>query len=295
MPFLLLRGTLHIVGKNKQGKPTGFQPDGDSIHFKPKKKSRLDDLPRRKRPYRLSGIGSVNLRFEGIDAPELHYLGWRQPAPLAEQARDFLLEQIGVTNVQYKENGVTVDPPADDGQKGFILSRELEVNGRPVSFVFVGAPPNDDGKWIHLTPSMLENSLNYKLLKQGCAYPLFYDSLYADLRQKMTAAARDAQSNGHGIWQAPPTQPVRLTVNDEARQISPTIFPKLFRRLRDYFAADNTGLSGLAAWMDEKGENDEVWQLPEWNRTHLDNVVKIQGNKIALERDPINLVFVSRK
>jgi len=294
MPFLLIRGTFHLVGKNKKGKPTGFQPDGDSIHFKPKKKSRLDELPRRKNPYRLSGIGSVNLRFEGIDTPELHYLGWRQPAPLAEQARDFLLEQIRVTNVQYKENGVTVDPPVHDGQQGFILSKELDVHGRPVSFVFVGAP-DDDGEWIHLTPSMTGKSLNYKLLKQGYAYPLFYDSLYADLRQVMTAAAKEAQRNRRGIWQTRPTEAVRLKVNDVAHQISPTIYPKLFRRLRDYFAAENAGLSGLAAWMNEKGENDEVWQLPEWNRTHFDNVLKIQGNKIALQRDPLNLVFVSRK
>ena len=86
MPFIVIRGTFRLEGINKKGQPTGFQPDGDSIQFKPDKVSLLDRLKRRERPYNLSGIKSVNLRFEGIDAAELHYQAARQPAPFAEDA-----------------------------------------------------------------------------------------------------------------------------------------------------------------------------------------------------------------
>lgn len=294
MPFLVIRGTFHVVGKNKKGQTTGFQPDGDSIQFRPRKTARLDQLKRRKRPYRLSGIKSVNLRFEGIDASELHYQGWRQPAPLAESARDFLLQEIGITKLHYRANGVTVVPPAEDGQDGFILAKELEANGRPVSFVFCGDPPDDDGAEVTLTRALLRRSLNYRLLQRGWAYPLYYDSLYAELREEMTAAARTAAQARAGVWQTAPTTPVRLAIDAKRKHISPTVYPKLFRRLRDYFADGNSGLNKFAAWMESRGENDEVWQLPQWNRTHFDNVLVLQGGKIALERSPADLVFVSR-
>ena len=47
--------------------------------------------------------------------------------------------------------------------------------------------------------------------------------------------------------------------------------------------------------MEEKSENDELWTLPEWNRTHFDNVLKIQGATIKLNKAPGEMVFVSKK
>ncbi len=37
-----------------------------------------------------------------------------------------------------------------------------------------------------------------------------------------------------------------------------TVYPKLFRRLADYFRDGNTGLADLPDWMAQQGENDEV-------------------------------------
>lgn len=47
--------------------------------------------------------------------------------------------------------------------------------------------------------------------------------------------------------------------------------------------------------MTAKSEDDEVWTLPEWNRTYFDNVLDIQGGMIKLMKSPEQLVFVSRK
>ncbi len=63
-----------------------------------------------------------------------------------------------------------------------------------------------------------------------------------------------------------------------------------FRVIRGTFR----GLGKLVQWMNEKHENDEVWTLPEMNRTHFDNVVEVVGGQIRLTRQPVDLVFVSR-
>jgi hypothetical protein len=31
MPFVLIQGTFHLVGRTQAGNPTGFEPDGDSV------------------------------------------------------------------------------------------------------------------------------------------------------------------------------------------------------------------------------------------------------------------------
>jgi hypothetical protein len=70
-----------------------------------------------------------------------------QPRPLADQARDFLTGELGLNPVAYRPpRNLQVQPPAArDAAPGYILSRSLEVNGRPVAFAFAGAPPSPDG------------------------------------------------------------------------------------------------------------------------------------------------------
>jgi hypothetical protein len=73
------RGTFHLVGRTQAGNPTGFQPDGDSIQFKPTNPQLLNQLDQPGRPYRLTSIGSTQLRLEAIDALELHFDRTDQP------------------------------------------------------------------------------------------------------------------------------------------------------------------------------------------------------------------------
>ena len=157
MPFTCIQGTFHLVGHDKNGKPTGFEPDGDSIHFKPKKIALLDGLTQLGVKYKPSAIGSVNLRMEGIDALEIHYTPsfkgakrTHQPRPLADYERDALTGLLGMNPVPYKQPlGTTVAPPVPvDGVPGYILSRSLDVHGRPVSFLYKGAAPFTDGKQV---------------------------------------------------------------------------------------------------------------------------------------------------
>jgi hypothetical protein len=128
MPFILIHGTFHLVGRTQAGNPTGFEPDGDSIQFQPANPALLDQLDQPARPYRLSSIGSTQLRLEAIDALELHFDSTHQPRPLADQARDFLTGKLGLDPVPYRPPKLLqVKPPVlKDATPGFILSRSLE-------------------------------------------------------------------------------------------------------------------------------------------------------------------------
>ncbi len=80
VPFLLaMHGDLVIHGK---------RPDGDSMRFIPADPSQLDRLERADR-IDVSQDGSVQLRFEAIDAPETHYGTLAQPP--GDAARDQLV------------------------------------------------------------------------------------------------------------------------------------------------------------------------------------------------------------
>ena len=59
MSFLLIKGTFHLVDRNAAGKETGFQPDGDSMQFKPDDPGLLGQLTVLAQPVRLTLIGST--------------------------------------------------------------------------------------------------------------------------------------------------------------------------------------------------------------------------------------------
>ena len=59
MPFILIQGTFHLVGQTQAGNPTGFEPDGDSIQFKPANPQLLDRLDSA-RPARPAHLDRVN-------------------------------------------------------------------------------------------------------------------------------------------------------------------------------------------------------------------------------------------
>lgn len=306
MPFIVIRGTFHLLGQSGAGNPTGFEPDGDSMQFKPNDPGLLSKLTRLSQPFRLTKIGSVQLRFEGIDALELHYNpthgGSRthQPRPLADESRDFLTKELGLDPVTYAPpDSLRVQPPAtNDGVSGYILSRSLEAHGRPVSFVFSGNPPAADGHEIKLTATLLKRSFNFKSILNGFSYPLFYDTLFKDLREVLATAAQEARKNKRGLWAKDKSQTGLKIITQSDLETKGVTFPKLFRRLTDYIAEGNVGLSDFVPFL--KAKREQVQDLdpnsPTFtNFTHFDNVVRVKSGKVALKQFPETLVFVSEK
>jgi endonuclease YncB( thermonuclease family) len=233
MPFTVIQGGFHLVGRTSAGKDTGFEPDGDSMQFKPDDPELLDRLQRNGSTYRLTSIGSTQLRFEGIDALELHFEGSHQPRPLADTARDFLTGRLGLNPVPYKPpDGLSVLPPVQrDATRGFILSRALEAHGRPVAFVFDGEPPQPDGSELVLKPALMRKSVNFKPMGAGHAYPLYYDTPFVDLRDAFTKAAATARNKGLGIWASDRSASGIPISDQETLERDAVVFPKLFRRV----------------------------------------------------------------
>ena len=295
MPFIVITGTYHLVGRTASGGPSGFQPDGDSIQFKPGDPTLLDRLQRIGRPHRLTSIGSTQLRFEGIDALELHFQGSHQPRPLADDARDFLTGELALNPVPYEPpENMRVQPPVpQDAATGYILSRSLEANGRPVAFAFAGDPPAPDGSELFLDVPLLEGSLNFRSVENGHAYPLSYDTLFSDLRSAFARATSSARGGAQNLW-ADDLSQTGVTVTSQADlEQSGVIFPKLFRRLTEYLAQGHADLSGFLPMLEESQE--QVFDLTTSNFTHYDDVLEVNGNAVRMTRLPEELVFVSAK
>jgi endonuclease YncB( thermonuclease family) len=306
MPFFVIQGTFRLLDRTKTGNLTGFEPDGDSMQFKAKNPAVLDRLTRVSLPVRLTAIGSVQLRFEGIDALELHFRppeggsNVHQPRPLADDSRDFLTKELGLDPVQYSPpKDLRVQPPSPhDGAPGFILARSLEVHGRPVSFVFAGTAPARDGAQIRLNASLLKRSLNYKSVLRGFAYPLFYDTLFKDLREALTDATREARKNRRGLWARDGSQRGVRATGPEELEVTGVTFPKLFRRLVEYFAGSTGGVGKFLSF--PKLHKEQVQDMdpdsPQFtNFTHFDNMIRVKDKKVSLRQMPETLVFVSEK
>jgi hypothetical protein len=295
MPFIVISGTFHLVGRTRAGNPSGFEPDGDSIQFKPADPTLLDRLTKVGRPYRLTSIGSTQLRFEGIDALELHFDATHQPRPLADHGRDFLTGELEMNPVPYRPPGNTqVQPPVPkDATPGYILARSLEVNGRPVAFAFEGEPPSPDGSEIFLRAPLLEQSLNFHSLANGHAYPLFYDTLFSDLRSALAQTSSSAREAELGLWETDRSDSGLAVTSQADLEQNGVIFPKLFRRLSDYLDRRPGGLAGFLEWLAETQE--QVLDLTTNNFTHFDDVLEVQGNEVSLTLRPEDMVFVSAK
>src|SRR3954449_7445947 len=235
VPFLrVLRGKLVVVGKS---------PDGDSIRFVPDRPALLDDLYRGDRVRTSNVDGSVQLRLEGIDAPETHY--GRDAQPRGDVARDWLLEQVGFDSVVFGQSG-TVQSAAPDSRPAVVLSKGVDPNGRPIAYVLVDDGDGlRDGDWADVPGPLLDRTLNAHSLADGLSYLTLYTSTPATHRTRLRRVAQDARDGAKGVWAADETALFELV--DQA-SISPPdgvlILPKLFRRCTDYLKDRGDGFRG---------------------------------------------------
>ena len=295
MPFITITGSFHLVGRTPAGNPSGFEPDGDSMQFKSDQPALLDRLEQVGRPYKLTSIGSTQLRFEGVDALELHFAGSHQPRPLADDARDYLTGRLALNPVPYRPpEHVRVQPPVSrDATRGYILARALEANGRPVAFAFTGDAPGADGGELFLKPPLLRTSLNFRSVQNGHAYPLFYDTLFADLRSTLASAARSARKARKGLWPSDRSRTGVAATSQAVLERDGVLFPKLFRRLTTFLAENDRPLSEFPGFLAETRE--QLLDLDSGNFTHFDNIVSIERGRVSLKLDPEGIVFVSAK
>ena len=277
----------------------GYEPDGDSVRFI------ADDLDLYQHLYRHYRIkpskrdGSVQLRFEGVDATELHYGSAAQP--LGKEASDNLLSWMGFENIEYKSDRSTMVESANpDFIRGAILSQAAEANGRPVSYILLDADIPKGGDWIKVDVNLLKKTLNFRLLDTGMAYYTVYTSMPNKHRQFFREVAMSARNHKKGVWDIDTTSEFKL---DDQESIGPggqCILPKLFRRCTDYLKDVEKGFKGnLADWLiwisesKSRNENDIVlinnsFEVP------LSELLDQRNSTIAFKADVLDIAFVEK-
>jgi hypothetical protein len=351
MKYTLIKGNYLVVGQS---------PDGDSVKFKatnPALWARIDTENRAIFDQKLAETGGiVMLRLQGVDALETHFsappiqtptdlvtltsatlvapaaLSAKQPAALAQLAAERLLAHIGITTVKWRRsgratyvseityNGAVIKTSLQDNIPGYIVTGDVEQNGRPLSWVFAGNTSIDDGAEIttEQLASIAEQSANYQLLRQGVIYPLYFMTLAGKLREKLSKAVRESQSNAKrkplatgaiasNLWHVDAsTQGCTLTtlsvITDEK-----TVFPSMFRRIikhqhrlnmESYWAGLRANAASISVpAFDFRGffdnANPYVFVISDQDFLRLADVVETKGNTFKMLKAPHDLVFLS--
>ncbi|MFQ4145991.1 thermonuclease family protein [Chlorogloeopsis sp. ULAP02] len=264
MPFLLIRGTFE---------PTSGVPDGDSVRFQAEDDTLFDKLEGR---IEFKSGGQVQLRYEGIDALEKAAI-----QPFSSNATKRNIELLG---------------GEQSGLPGYILSSHADGNGRPVCFVFTGDPPDWDntGRGDELQADLLRQSINYNLLQEGHAYPMFYDTLYKELRDEMVAATEEARAANREIWSSDrSTDGFEVDVPPDLSALPP-IFPKLWRRLQSFYQRRSNRNKGLEAFIRELSRGkDRLFTIPDQRWIKFSTALQVDGNNIKMLYKPEEMVFES--
>ena len=198
-----------------------------------------------------------------------------------------LLVQLKISDVQWNDNNTKVIN-AKDGTKGYIITKVVEKNGRPVSFVFSGEPPAKDGSDFFLDVGILKTSVNSHMLEKGLAYPTYYTGLYNDLRSYLSALVMQAKKSKLGLWQKDQTNSGFSLISLKTITDDVVILPKLFRRLVAFLGTGQS-VDGFIEYM--KTLNEKVFIIDKVHFTHFDNIIEVNGNSIKMVEVPENLIF----
>lgn len=264
MAFKLIKGTFQLdVG----------MPDGDSVRFLADNDLFFDGI--KGPPVEFKSGGTVQLRYEGIDSLEKAAI-----QPLAGDARDKNFELL-------RENG---DKFAND-PRGFILTYSTDQNRRPVAFAFSGNIDEADGSDIFLDGTLVRRSINYKLVATGCAYTMFYQTLFAEIRAALIEAYTLAKNDKLGIHRTDATTSGFDFLDRDSLAVIPPIFPKLWRRLEE-FSRRNRDISEFKSFLQTKVKDKLHTTVDNRHFISFDNVVEVSGNRIKLLYEPTEMVFV---
>lgn len=270
MPFKLIKGEFV---------PEAGRPDGDSMRFRPDDPSPLFQLQRRGRAPRINPQnGTIQLRFEGIDTMES-----RAAAPFSSDATTSNLELCGVAD------GTGTAP-------GYILTNQIGPNGRPISFIYAGDTSEQDGEDVFLDVDRMKESVNFQQLTTGHAYPLFYDTLFFDLRNSMAAETASARTAGNNVWAADETNTGATYSGQDSLETMPPLFPKLWRRLETYSRnRDVLDPNSLNEFMDyiRSLREERVVIVSQMRTTGFDDVIEVDRDTIKMSVLPEDLIVVS--
>jgi endonuclease YncB( thermonuclease family) len=287
--YKAIPGNFVIIGK---------EPDGDSVRFIADEFDLFEDIYRsyRLKPSRTDN--SVQLRFEAVDTPELHY--GKDAQPLGDTARDAMLKQLGFSGIKY--NGDVVSDSKPDRLHGVILSKGVDTNGRPIVYVLNQADADDLNlsEWNLVDEKLLEKTINKYLLEQGIAYYTVYTSTPSSHRNFLRNITKKARSEKRGVWKIDDTNNFILETQEDIGANGSLVLPKLFRRCTDYLKAEAKGFNGeLTDWLNanssgSRRENDLVLLESSGIEVPFSSLIKQLNRRISLTADLLDLTFLEK-
>lgn len=279
--FVWITGELVVVG---------YSPDGDSVRFVPTDIATVRRLSGAERLEPDPDDGSLQLRLDAVDAPELRFQGESQP--LAEPARDQLLALVGFTAVTYDEGeDGTVATATPARVPAAVAASLVEANGRPVAVLFTGAGVGGrtDGDVVELPDEEVARSVNAELARTGAAYLTVYNTTPPSVRALFTELCRTARDQRSGVWAADRSAGFTVTDQSSVGPEGQLVLPKLFRRVTTWLAADTTRT--LPQWLAEGSDENDPVQVAGRDTT-LSAILTQEGDTIALTVDLLDLLFL---
>jgi endonuclease YncB( thermonuclease family) len=275
----------------------GPQPDGDTISFLPDNDDLVQDLPRfSNRSAERKHLGTYNVRFEGIDALETHYLNRHQNLEFGEAARGEMLKLMGFGRVEFWPNQRNnVRSAEHHPMRGHLIANGIESNGRVLGLVYPGEAGGElvDGERVFVDEARLEASVNAALVRKGLAYVELYRTMPIDLIRRMRELVTAARHAKHGFWSRENvTLGTRRQLNGLADLPDLVMFPKLYRRLVKYFGDGHIGLGEFDTWLRaDRVNRDDQALLPTGEIGNLHDLFDVDGDGIELQFLPEELTF----
>jgi endonuclease YncB( thermonuclease family) len=293
--YVLISGEFYVLYPDLPR--NGPEPDGDTISFLPDHDDLVWALPRfNGRPPDRKHLGTYSVRFEGIDALETHFQNQHQNLEFANAARNRMLSEVGFTQVDFfpdRPNKVQAAQPHP--LPGHILATGIEANGRIVAQVYPGPadPGLTDGDRVFVEEALLDRSVNAALVRAGLAYAELYSTMPFPLIGHMQDLVSQARTAGAGFW---PREDVGITNPAQPTSVADltdlVIFPKLYRRLVDYFTDQHTDLAAFDTWIRAQPDRDDPAQLPTGERGNLHDLYQVDANGVSLRLLPEQLIFL---
>lgn len=260
MAFFIIKGVFN---------PDNGVPDGDSVRFLADDDSLFDRIEGR---VDFKSEGEVQLRYEGVDALEKAAI-----KPFSSDATKINKELLG---------------GAENGQIGYILSNHTDTNGRPVCFVFAGEAAELDGAEIMLKAELLRQSVNYQLLAAGVVYPLFYETLYKELRDEMVEAVNKARAAKLGIWKEDASTKGFIIKPPVNLPKLPPIFPKIWRRLDTFYSRQSNKDKTAKQFLESLAQgSDRLFTIPDQRWIKLSTALEVNGDTIKFKYKPEEMIF----
>ena len=368
MKYLLIKGSMHVVGYSPDGDSMMFKAANPALWDGLDKEDNelfLEKLTKENGAVqlRLEGIDALETHFAPMPLPTPldlkskekekdkegkpatgHY---KQPDEIGRTAAEAFMWLVGVKKAEWRKFGKTtwvakacfekdgqqvwLDEKQTDNIPAYIVTSNIEKNGRPLAWVFPGDTADVDGS--ELTKEMLSNrlekSVNYQLLRYGLVYPYFFMTLAGRMRDKLIEAVRRAQADGSAKRQALENSTAERTrkvpnlwvydrsvaegikISDlKALTDETEIHPYLFRKIVKAWYAQQMQLYWNALRENKPyafDENDKslnlvglfedgdptVFIISDQDFVKLSEIVQVKENTLQLLRHPMDIVFLS--